>query len=81
VTADRYLCVDSHGEHQLVRELQEEFGFDAELAAGMVSLAQKVVAREGRFSLEGLMRLGRLAYAQDPLLRLYMDGELPDPSP
>jgi hypothetical protein len=73
--------VDSHGEHQLVQELQEEFGFDAELAAGMVSLAQKAVAREGRFSLEGVLRYAHLAYEQDPLLRLYMDGELPDPRP
>lgn len=54
-----------------------DFGLDAEMAAGMVSLAKKVKARDGRFSLEGVRRLVTDAYAQDPLLRLYWDGELP----
>jgi hypothetical protein len=61
----------------LPQELMDDFALDAELAAGLVSLAQKVVAREGRFTLEGLLRYACDAYTQDPLLRLYMDGELP----
>ena len=63
-----------------MQELIADFGLDAELAAGFASLGQKVAAREGRFSLEGVLRYGRDAYAQDPLLRLYMDGELPGPA-
>jgi hypothetical protein len=66
--------VDDNDERALVTELMVDFGFDAELAAGMVSLAKKVKAREGRFSLEGLHRLAADAYARDPLMRLYMDG-------
>jgi hypothetical protein len=70
--------MDSHDEQSLVNELMLDFGLDAEMAADLVSLAQKAAAREGRFSLDGLFRYARDAYAQDPLLRLYLDGDLPD---
>jgi hypothetical protein len=70
--------MDNDGEQQLLRDLQTDFGMDSEAAAGTVSLAKKVAAREGHFSLEGLARYARDAAAQDPLLRLYLDGGLPD---
>lgn len=78
VTTDRCPDVNSESEQALVQELVVDFGLDAETAEGMVTLAKKVVAREGRFSLEGMLRYARDAYAQDPLLRLYISGELPD---
>ncbi|MFE6412630.1 hypothetical protein ACFVOR_37485 [Streptomyces sp. NPDC057837] len=70
--------MESSQERALVEELMADFGFDAESAAGMVSVAKKVHAREGRFSFEGVRRLASEAYAQDPLLRLWWDGELPN---
>ncbi|QKW31444.1 hypothetical protein HUT11_35365 (plasmid) [Streptomyces seoulensis] len=66
--------MDSNDEQTLTLELMADFGLDVEAAAGMISLAKKVHAREGHFSLEGLRWLVTDAYAQDPLLRLYLDG-------
>ncbi|RSN39990.1 hypothetical protein DMH12_36155 [Streptomyces sp. WAC 04229] len=52
------------------------YGFDEKTAASLVSLATKVRQRDGSFTISGLLRYGRDAYAQDPLLRLHMDGKL-----
>lgn len=64
--------MDSDNEKALV--VMVDFGLDAEEAAGMVCLAKKGRAREGRFSLEGVRRLAEDAYARDPLLRLHWEG-------
>jgi hypothetical protein len=69
--------VDSDDEHALVLELMVDFGLDAEMAAGVVSVAKKVWRREGRFSLDGVRRLAADAYAQDPLFRLYWEDQNP----
>lgn len=73
--------MDSNDERALALELMVDFGLDAETADGMVSLAKKVHAREGRFSLEGVRRLAADAYALDPLFRSYWDDQNPVLSP